>query len=111
MRILIWVGQGDGAVVCVFVCVCVCVCVCVRGGGLGWLGSCFAVCLLKLRLTLGNRPALVIQLDARPTCDQEAASSTPAGVGNILLWRFDHELFSTVILSRPLILVKECAQY
>ena len=36
------------------------------------------------------------QLDARPTGDQEA-------VGNILPWRFDHEIFSTVILSLPLI--------
>ena len=38
------------------------------------------------------------QLDARPIDDQEVAGSTPAKVGNILLWRFDHEIFSTVIL-------------
>ena len=37
------------------------------------------------------------QLDARPTVDQEVAVSTPAG------WRFDDEIFSTVILSLPLI--------
>ena len=30
--------------------------------------------------------------DARPTGDQEAAGSTPAEVGNILSWRFDHEI-------------------
>ena len=38
------------------------------------------------------------QLDARPTGDQEVADLIPAGVGNI-----DHEIFSTVILSLPLI--------
>ena len=39
----------------------------------------------------------------RPTGDQEVAGSTPAEVGNILSWRFDQEIFSTVILSLPLI--------
>ena len=39
----------------------------------------------------------------RPTADQEVAGSTPTEVSNILLWRFDHEIFSTVILSLPLI--------
>ena len=43
------------------------------------------------------------ELDARPTGDQEVAVSTPHWVGNSLLWRFDHEIFSTVILSLPLI--------
>ena len=48
------------------------------------------------------------QLDARPTGDQEVGGSTPAGsatswVSNILSWRFDHDIFSTVILSLPLI--------
>ena len=43
------------------------------------------------------------QLDARPTGDQDVAGSTSAEVGNILLWRFDHEIFSTAILSLPLI--------
>ena len=33
----------------------------------------------------------------RPTGDQEVADSTPADVGNI------HEIFSTIILSLPLI--------
>ena len=42
-------------------------------------------------------------LDARPTGDQEVAGSTPAEVSNILSWRFNHEIFSTVILSLPLI--------
>ena len=45
----------------------------------------------------------VAQLDVRPTSDQEIAGLTPARVGNILSWRFDHEIFSTVILSLPLI--------
>ena len=48
---------------------------------------------------LEQLPASVDQLDARPTGDQEVVSSTPAEVGNILSWRFDHEIFSTVIPS------------
>ena len=47
--------------------------------------------------------ASVAPLDARPTEDQEVAGSTPAEVGNILSWSFDHEIFSTIILSLPLI--------
>ena len=46
-------------------------------------------------------PASVAQLDG-PTSDQEIAGSTPAEVGNILSWRLI-EIFSTVILSLPLI--------
>ena len=42
------------------------------------------------------------QWDARLTDDQQITGSTPA-VSNILLWRFDHEIFSTVIFSLPLI--------
>ena len=38
------------------------------------------------------------QFDTRPTGDQEVVGSTPAGLGKI-----DHEIFSTVILSLPLI--------
>ena len=37
------------------------------------------------------------------TGDQEVAGSTPAEVGNILSWMTDHEIFSTVIRSLPLI--------
>ena len=40
-------------------------------------------------------PASVAQLDVRPTGDQEVAGSTPA----------NHEIFSAVILSLPLIQV------
>ena len=32
-------------------------------------------------------PALVAQLDARPTSDQEVAGLTSTGVGSILSWR------------------------
>ena len=40
----------------------------------------------------------------RPTEDQEVSGSTPAEVGNILKFvEIDHEIFSTVILSLPLI--------
>ena len=46
--------------------------------------------------TLG--PPSKAQLDARPTGDQEVAGSTPAGSET-----FDHEIFSTAILSLPLI--------
>ena len=45
----------------------------------------------------------VAQLDVHPTGDQAVAGSTPADVGNILSWRFDHEIFSMVILSLLLI--------
>ena len=38
----------------------------------------------------------------RPTGDQEVTGSTPTEVGNILSW-IDHEIFSMVILSLPLI--------
>ena len=38
----------------------------------------------------------------RPTGDQEVAGSTPAEVGNIFV-EIDHEIFSTVSLSLPLI--------
>ena len=44
------------------------------------------------------------QLDARPTDDREVVGSTPAGrADNTLSWRFDHEIFSTIIISLPLI--------
>ena len=39
----------------------------------------------------------------RPTGDQEVAGSPPAEVSNILFMEIDHEIFSTVILSLPLI--------
>ena len=39
--------------------------------------------------------ASVAQLDTRPTGDQEVVCSDPR---NILSWRFDHEIFSVVIL-------------
>ena len=39
----------------------------------------------------------------RPTGDQEVAGSTPAEVGNYSFVEIDHEIFSTVILSLPLI--------
>ena len=54
-------------------------------------------------LMINVLPASMAQLDARPTGDQEVAGLTPAEVGNILLWRLSHEIFSTVILSLPLI--------
>ena len=43
------------------------------------------------------------QLDVRLTGDQDVVGSTPAEVGNILFVEIDHEIFSTVILSLPLI--------
>ena len=55
------------------------------------------------------------QLDARPTGDQEIAGSTPPDRQHSFA-DIDHEMFSTAILSLPLIqegvcqfLVKECA--
>ena len=49
------------------------------------------------------KPDSVAQLDARLTGDQEVAGRTPHRVSNILLWRFDHEIFSMVIFYLPLI--------
>ena len=40
-----------------------------------------------------EKPASVVQLDARPTGDQEVAGSTPAKVGNILSWRLIMKYF------------------
>ena len=51
------------------------------------------------------RFALVAQLDVHPAGDQEVTGSIPAGSSNILSWRFDHEVFSTDILS--LLLIQE----
>ena len=48
-------------------------------------------------------PASVAQLDARPTGDQEVAGSTPARSATFFRGNFDHELFSMVIPSLPLI--------
>ena len=42
------------------------------------------------------------QLDAHLIDDQEVAGSPPL-IGNILLWRFDDEIFYTVILYLRLI--------
>ena len=56
---------------------------------------------------------------ARPTGDQEVGGLTLCRVGNILSWRFDHEMFSMVSLSLICrfmkgscqFLAKEYAQY
>ena len=42
------------------------------------------------------------QFDAYLTGDQEVLGSTPAGSAKFF-WEIDHEIFSTVILSLPLI--------
>ena len=44
------------------------------------------------------------QLDVHPAGDQEVVGLTPAGT-NILSWRFDHGIFSMVILF--LLLIQE----
>ena len=49
------------------------------------------------------KPASVAQLDARPTGDQEVAGSTPRRGRQHSFVEIDHEIFSTVILSLPLI--------
>ena len=46
--------------------------------------------------------AMVAQLDACLTGDYEVAGSTPAGLATFFM-EIDHEIFSTVILSHPLI--------
>ena len=58
------------------------------------------------------------QLDARPIGDQEIAGSTPDGSASFFRGDLpDHEIFSTVIFSLPLIqegqlsVSGECTQY
>ena len=58
-------------------------------------------CYLSIYLFI-YLPASVAQLDARPTGDQEVAGSTPLGRQHSFVEN-DHEIFSTVILSLPLI--------
>ena len=48
------------------------------------------------------RPASVVQLDARPTDDQEVAGSTLSGRQHSFV-EIDYEIFSSVILSLSLI--------
>ena len=72
------------------------------------------MCLIKVYMCIATHPAGPRWLSwmRRPTGDQEVAGSAPAKVGEI-----DHEIFSTVILSLPLIqegqlsVSGECAQY
>ena len=47
-------------------------------------------------------PASVALLDARQTSDQEVARSTPPGRQHSVV-EIDHKIFSTAILSLPLI--------
>ena len=47
-------------------------------------------------------PAFVALLDAHPTVDQDFVGSTPRGQQHSFR-EIDHEIFSTVILSLPLI--------
>ena len=44
----------------------------------------------------------MVQLDARPTGDQEVVGSIPAGSATFFV-EIDHEIFSTVIIALPLI--------
>ena len=46
-----------------------------------------------------NFLASMAQLDVRQTGDQEVAGSILAGPLTFFLWRFDHEIFSMIILS------------
>ena len=43
------------------------------------------------------------QSDARPTADQEVAGSSPCPVRQHSFMEIDHEIFTIVILSLPLI--------
>ena len=58
--------------------------------------------LRKINIFTLNKHASVAQLDARPTGDQEVVCSTPPGRQHSFV-RIDHEMFSTVILSLPVI--------
>ena len=44
----------------------------------------------------------MFQLDAHSTCDQEVAGLTPPGLQHSFI-ELDHKIYSTVILSLPLI--------
>ena len=61
---------------------------------------------LNLNISEDSWPSLIIvyvaQLDARATGDQEVAGSTHAGSASFFRG-IDHEIFSMVILSLPLI--------
>ena len=61
------------------------------------------MCILCLNIHFGitrAEPASVAQSDANPTGDQEVAGSIPGPSNNLSI---DHEIFSTVIFSLPLI--------
>ena len=58
---------------------------------------------IRLLSILPSAPTSVAQLDVHPTGDQEVVD--PYQICNILSWRFDHEIISTVILS--LLLIQE----
>ena len=60
--------------------------------------NCVGACLKPSRF----RPRWLSWM-RRPTGDQEVTGSTPTEVGNILFVETDHEIFSTVIISLPLI--------
>ena len=69
-------------------------------------------------IDINIKPALVAQLDAHPTGDQEVAGSTPAEVGNILSWRLIMKYFLRSFSpfrwfkkGSCQFLAKECAQY
>ena len=64
------------------------------------LSICQSLYLYLQYLIITSGLASVAQLDACLTGDQEVAVQL-CRVGNILLWRFDHEIFSRVILSLP----------
>ena len=62
-------------------------------GGGGWGAGAVRLKSLQRHCSSHNWPALVVQLDARPTGDQEVAGSTPVEVCNILSWRFIMKYF------------------
>ena len=47
--------------------------------------------------------ASLTQSDVHPTGDHEVTGSIPTGSGKILFVEVDHEIFSLIILSLPLI--------
>ena len=51
---------------------------------------------------LYGKPTLMAQLDAHPTGDQEVVGSTQLGRQHSIM-EIDHEIFSMVIVSLPLI--------
>ena len=58
---------------------------------------------MEFELEICSKVGTVASLSGTVGRDDQEVLVRPLPVGNILSWRFDHEIFSMVILSHPLI--------